>query len=115
MKSIYQTQILKEKMRIKPNAGLIQRLQRHLDTDTPMTKSIFVDTGVLVSPKTFQKEYEGSISKDCEAVLTYIGDNFIQSLKTGEWMASINGKRTKSKDVKAIEEKVWKSYKSKLQ
>ena len=88
-------------MRVKPNTGLIQRLQRHLDTDTPMTKSIFVD--------------EGSISKDCEAVLTYIGDNFIQSLKTGEWLASINGKRTKSKDVKAIEEKVWKSYKSKLQ
>jgi len=102
-------------MRIKPNAGLIQRLQRHLDKDTPMTKSIFIDTGVLVSSKTFLKEYEGSISKDCEAVLTYIGDNFIQSLKTGEWMASINGKRTKSKDVKAIEEKVWKSYKSKLQ
>ena len=69
---------------------------------------------MIVSANTFTKEYEGTISKDCEAVLTYIGDNYIQSLKSGEWMALINGKKVKDKNAKVIEDKLYKSVKSKL-
>jgi len=114
MKSIYQAQILKEKLRSNQNKGLIQRLQNYLEKDTPITKEIFCDTGMIVSANTFTKEYEGTISKDCEAVLTYIGDNYIQSLKSGEWMALINGKKVKDKNAKVIEDKLYKSVKSKL-
>ena len=58
---------------------------------------MFLDTGMIVSANTFRKEYGDTISKDCEAVLTYMGDNYIQSLKSGEWMALIDGKKVKDK------------------
>lgn len=114
MKSMYQTQILKEKLRSKPNKGLIQRLQNYLEKDSPITRGVFLDTGMIVTANAFRKEYGDTISKDCEAVLTYIGDNYIQSLKSGEWMALIDGKKVKDENAKVVEEKLWKSVESKL-
>lgn len=114
MKSIYQNQILEEKMRSNPNKGLIQRLQKYMEKGEPITKEIFFDTSTIVSAETFIKLYGGSVNLDCQIVVTFIGDFFIQSLGSGEWVLWSKGKEYRDKDPKIIEEKLWKSVQNKF-
>lgn len=114
MKSIYQKQILAEKMRANVNSGMVQRLQILQDKDELISRGVFNDTAQLVTSDYFKKNYDGSLNKDSQTVMTYLDGKYIESLKTGEWITTIGGLPFKSKDFKAVEEELWNSFKSKI-
>ena len=114
MKSIYQKQILAEKMRANVNIGMIQRLQRLQDKDELITRGVFNDTAQLVTSDYFQKNYDGSLNADAQTVMTYLNGEYIESLKTGEWITTIDGLPFKDKDFKTVEESLWNNFKLKL-
>jgi len=114
MKSIYQKQILAEKMRKNANAGMIQRLQRLQDKDEPITRSVFNDTAQLVTSGYFRNNYEGTLNRDAQTVMTYLDGEYIESLKTGEWITTIDGLPFKDKDFKIVEENLWNNFKLKI-
>ena len=113
MKSIYKKEIIKEKLNKSPRKHLIQKLQQWIDKDTPFSKSIYYESSMLVSATDFREYNKSPISNDAQVVMSYIGDNFIQSLNTGEWVVTIDGKEIKNKDIKILEEKLWESIKDK--
>ncbi len=114
MKSIYKKQILAEKMRKNVNAGMIQRLQRLQDKDEPITRSVFNDTAQLVTSGYFKQNYDGTLNRDAQTVMTYLDGEYIESLKTGEWITTIGGLPFKDKDFKIVEENLWNNFKLKL-
>jgi hypothetical protein len=111
MKTIYQKQILIEKMRKNPHKGLIQRLQSYMEQDKPISKNIFFDSSILMSASDFVKSYTGEINSEAQTVMTYIGDNFIQSLRNGKWVAQIGDKEVTYSDIKFAEEDLWNHFK----
>jgi len=114
MKAIYQKQILAEKMRVNVNSGMVQRLQRLQDNNENITRGVFNDTAQLVTSDYFKKNYKGSVNSDAQTVMTYLDGEYIESLKTGEWITTIGGLPFKSKDFKTVEEKLWDNFKLKL-
>lgn len=114
MKTIYKKQILAEKLRKNVNTGMIQRLQRLQDKDEPITRSVFNDTAQLVTSGYFQENYDGTLNIDTQTVMTYLDGEYIESLKTGEWITTIGGLPFKDKDFKIVEENLWNNFKSKI-
>jgi len=112
MKLIYEKQILIEKMRKNPHKGLIQRLQNYMEKDEPISKVIFFDSSVLMSVSDFVKSYTGKLHSEAQTVMTYIGDNFLQSLYNGDWIAHIGDKEVRYTNIKNAEEDLWKYFKT---
>lgn len=81
----------------------IQRLQQIIDKGS-MTFEDFIDTGRFIEIQSF--EHSGYMDKDCKDVVVYVGGFGIQSLKTSEYLITIDGEH-RSSELKEIEKILW--------
>ena len=114
MISIYENQIIEEMLRKNVNASLIQKLQQLQDKEQAIDRSVFNDTAYLVTSDYFRKNYIGSINDNSQTVMVYLDGNYIESLKTGEWITTIDGLPFKDRNFKIVEEELWNNFKSKI-
>lgn len=112
--SIISEEILKEKLKDKPDKLYIQTLQKMQDENPSF--ELFINTGRIM-PKELFLNYNKKIrlNFDCSDVVRYVGGFYVQILKTGEFLLEINDADQsdemntiiKDKSLDVIEEELW--------
>lgn len=107
-------EILKEKLKEKPDKLYIQTLQK-MQNENPSFE-LFINTGRIM-PRELFLNYNKTIrlKPDCSDVVRYVGGFYIQILKTGEFLFEINDAELsdemntiiKNKSLDIVEEELW--------
>lgn len=107
-----------EKMSLKPNTLLIQKLQQAVDGTREFDFKDFIGTGKFVVIDTLPNQYKVFINKDTASIVTYVGNYFIQCNKDGYFFITIDNRSEsdehlevfKSKNLIDVEHKLWNIY-----
>jgi hypothetical protein len=112
--SLIAEEILKEKLKDKPDKLYIQTLQKMQDGD--MSFELFINTG-RITPRELFAHYnpKARLRPDCKDVVKYVGGFYIQILKTGEFLLEINdadqsdemNSIIQDKSLDVVEEELW--------
>jgi hypothetical protein len=112
--SIISDEIIKEKLKDKPDKLYIQTLQK-MEESNPSFE-LFVNTG-RITPRELFVHYHPKVRlmPDCLDVVRYVGGFYIQILKTGEFLLEINdadqsdemNSIIKDKSLELVEEELW--------
>jgi hypothetical protein len=112
--SLIAEEILKEKLKDKPDKLYIQTLQKMQDGD--MSFELFINTGRR-TPRELFAHYnpKARLRPDCKDVVKYVGGFYIQILKTGEFLLEINdadqsdemNSIIQDKSLDVVEEELW--------
>jgi hypothetical protein len=112
--SLIAEEILKEKLKDKPDKLYIQTLQKMQDGE--MSLELFINTG-RITPRELFIRYnpKARLRPDCMDVVRYVGGFYIQILKTGEFLLEINdadqsdemNSIIKDKSLDMVEEELW--------
>jgi hypothetical protein len=112
--SLIAEEILKEKLKDKPDKLYIQTLQKMQDGD--MGLELFINTG-RITPRELFVHYNPKVRlrPDCKDVVRYVGGFYIQILKTGEFLLEINdadqsdemNSIIQNKSLDEVEEELW--------
>lgn len=112
--SIVAEEILKEKMKDKPDKLYIQTLQKIQDGE--MSLDLFINTG-RITPRELFVHYnpKARLRPNCRDVVRYVGGFYIQILSTGEFLLEINdadqsdemNSIIKDKSLDVVEEDLW--------
>tara|TARA_R110000868_G_scaffold27669_1_gene104699 strand:+ start:402 stop:773 length:372 start_codon:yes stop_codon:yes gene_type:complete len=112
--SIVSEEILKEKLKDKPDKLYIQTLQKIQDGE--MSLDLFINTG-RITPRELFVHYnpKARLRPDCRDVVRYVGGFYIQILSTGEFLLEINDAEQsdemnsiiKDKSLDVVEEDLW--------
>jgi len=112
--TIVAEEILKEKLKDKPDKLYIQTLQKMQDGE--MSFDLFINTG-RITPRELFVHYNPSarLRPDCRDVVRYVGGFYIQILITGDFLLEINDAEQsdemnsiiKDKSLELVEEELW--------
>jgi hypothetical protein len=112
--SLIAEEILKEKLKDKPDKLYIQTLQKMQDGE--MSFELFINTG-RITPRELFLNYnpKSRLKPDCMDVVRYVGGFYIQILKTGEFLLEISDADQsdemntiiKDKSLDVVEEELW--------
>ncbi len=112
--SLIAEEILKEKLKDKPDKLYIQTLQKMQDGE--MSLELFLNTG-RITPRELFLNYnpKSRLKPDCMDVVRYVGGFYIQILKTGEFLLEIidadqsdeMNTIIKDKSLDVVEEELW--------
>ena len=94
--------------RINPkNKSLVLRLNKLLEQDA-IYKDDFLDEALIIRRDDFAREYpKENLNEQCDNVIRYIGDYYIQMLNNGFYFFSYGEDSIMSTDIKYLEERMF--------
>lgn len=106
--------IKSEQDRKSPDSNLIERLNKVLSKGG-LSFEEFCASGTFIPSEIFKWDNPDiELDKDCTDVIRYYGNFIVQGLKSGLFIADINGSYIESKSLSVIEDTMWSIHINKV-
>lgn len=111
-------EIIKEKLRLRPNKLYIMQLQKLMDKEDELSLESFRDTGKYIPVMVYKSDYNkvARLHPDCVHVIRYIGGFFIEVLNNGNFYVNLHDHEDMAKpstlisnsNLNSVEDRYWK-------